>query len=127
MKRSLAEIDAALRRIAAPIPGAVGEVQGGAAVQARRLLVRAGGVQIKIEVTPVLRGVVFPPETPGVSERVESEYGYAEASLVSFPDLYAGKLVAELPAVRWRLQNLAALAPERQGPLAERPKRVLRL
>jgi predicted nucleotidyltransferase component of viral defense system len=97
---SLKAIDAALRRIAAAIPsfapGTIAEVQGGASAQARRLLVRAAGVQIKIEVTPVLRGVVFPPETRGVSERVEAEYGYAETRLVSFADLYAGKLVAAL-------------------------------
>jgi hypothetical protein len=35
--------------------------------------------------------------------------------------------VAVLPAVRWRLQNLAALPADRRAALAERLKRVLKL
>ena len=53
-------------------------------------------VQIKIEVTPVLRGCVYPPEKRSVRERVEDAFGYAEIAVVSFPDLYAGKIVAAL-------------------------------
>lgn len=36
------------------------------------------------------------PERRSVSERVEMEFGFAETQLVSFADLYAGKLVAAL-------------------------------
>jgi hypothetical protein len=61
-----------------------------------RLLVRAEGVQIKIEVTPVLRGCVYDPEPRSVSEAVEEAFGFAEIQVVSFPDLYAGKIVAAL-------------------------------
>lgn len=96
---SLAAIDAALRRLAdrirAQIPGAVVEFQGGAE-GVHRLLVRDGGAQVKVEVTPVLRGVVFSPEVRVVSPRVEAAYGFAEVSLVSFADLFAGKMVAAL-------------------------------
>ena len=61
-----------------------------------RLIVREGGVQTKIEVTPVLRGCVYEPQTRSVSETVESEFGFAEIPVVSFADLYAGKIVAAL-------------------------------
>jgi len=63
---SLAAIDAALRRIAdrirTSIPGA--QVAQTALLPENavyKLLARAGGVQVKIEVTPVLRGCVYDP------------------------------------------------------------------
>lgn len=61
-----------------------------------KLNVRADGAQMKIEVTPVLRGCVYEPETRSVSARVEDEFGFAEIQVVSFPDLYAGNFVAAL-------------------------------
>jgi predicted nucleotidyltransferase component of viral defense system len=61
-----------------------------------KLIARGGGVQIKIEVTPVLRGTVFEAETRTVTPAVEDWFGFAEMKLVSFADLYAGKLVAAL-------------------------------
>jgi hypothetical protein len=47
-------------------------------------------------VTPVLRGCVFEPEIRAVSEAVEQAFGFAETRVVSFADLYAGKIVAAL-------------------------------
>jgi hypothetical protein len=61
-----------------------------------KLIVRVDGVQIKIEVTPVLRGCVYEPVLRAVSAPVEDRFGFAEAQVVSFADLYAGKLVAAL-------------------------------
>lgn len=61
-----------------------------------RLFVRERGVQVKIEVTPVLRGCVYEPETRSVSTGVEERFGFAATQVVSFADLYAGKLVAAL-------------------------------
>jgi predicted nucleotidyltransferase component of viral defense system len=96
---SLAAIDAAMKRIAAriekSIPGArtTKSVSEGAIT---KLIVRQGDVQTKIEVTPVLRGCVYDPETRSVSESVEDSFGFAEISTVSFADLYAGKIVAAL-------------------------------
>ncbi|MFV3078112.1 nucleotidyl transferase AbiEii/AbiGii toxin family protein, partial [Niveispirillum fermenti] len=52
--------------------------------------------QIKVEVTPVLRGCVFAPELRSVSAAVEEAFGFAEMQVVSFADLYAGKIVAAL-------------------------------
>jgi predicted nucleotidyltransferase component of viral defense system len=98
---SLTNIDAAMRRIAEAItrgiPGArvtLGVLRGEEC--ATKLIVRAAGVQIKIEVAPVLRGCVYEPVMMRVSPAVEDQFGFAETQVVSFPDLYAGKLVAAL-------------------------------
>jgi len=61
-----------------------------------KLLVRNDDAQVKIEVTPVLRGCVFEPEERTVSAQVEAQFGFAEMHVVSFADLYAGKIVAAL-------------------------------
>jgi hypothetical protein len=61
-----------------------------------KLLVRSRGVQIKIEVTPVLRGCVYEPDMRAVSAAVEEAFGFAETRVVSFADLYGGKIVAAL-------------------------------
>ena len=97
--RSLAAIDAALKRIAARIRAGIPDAKvtlglsEGAAI---KLIVRVDSTQIKIEVTPVLRGCVFEPEVRAVSTAVEDEFGFAEMAVVSFADLYAGKIVAAL-------------------------------
>jgi predicted nucleotidyltransferase component of viral defense system len=98
---SLKEIDAALHRIKKQIEGGI----PGARVSASapkgekyitKLIVRADDAQIKIEVTPVLRGCVYEPAVRSVSARVEDEFGFAEMPVLSFADLYAGKIVAAL-------------------------------
>jgi predicted nucleotidyltransferase component of viral defense system len=96
---SLAAIDAAMKRIVSRVKKAIPEAQinmSGSEGAVTRLIVRQGGVQTKVEVTPVLRGCVYDPETRSVSEAVESSFGFAEIRVVSFADLYAGKIVAAL-------------------------------
>jgi len=61
-----------------------------------KLIVRSANAQIKIEVSPVLRGTVFEPELRSVSPSVEGRFGYAEMKVVALPDLYAGKIAAAL-------------------------------
>ncbi len=61
-----------------------------------KLTIRASGVQTKVEVTPVMRGTVHPPAVRVVTDIVQEEFGFAEMQVVSFADLYAGKLVAAL-------------------------------
>jgi len=51
---------------------------------------------VKVEVSPVLRGTVHPPQQLDVVEAVEDEYGFASVQVVSLPDLYGGKLCAAL-------------------------------
>ncbi|MGX5802616.1 nucleotidyl transferase AbiEii/AbiGii toxin family protein [Bradyrhizobium sp. Arg314] len=63
---------------------------------ALRLFVSQGGDRIKIELSPVLRGSVFPQELREVSSTVEEQFGYVEMQLLSIPDLYAGKICAAL-------------------------------
>lgn len=61
-----------------------------------RMLVRRGRVQIKVEVSPVLRGTLHPPQRRDVVKAVEDEFGFATVKVVSLPDLYGGKLCAAL-------------------------------
>lgn len=63
---------------------------------ALRLIVSQGEVRIKVELSPVIRGTVFPEIRMEVSEEVEKEFGYVEMQVASLPDLYAGKLCAAL-------------------------------
>ena len=98
---SLAAIDAAMKRMAAAtrkgLPGArVTEVVNAREKIVTKLTIQKGDAQIKIEVTPVIRGCVFEPETRDVSPSVEETFGFAQMKVVSFADLYAGKLVAAL-------------------------------
>ncbi len=59
-----------------------------------RVLVRQGGAEIKIETSPVARGTVHAPELRRVSQSVEDTFGFAEMQVVSFEDLFGGKLHA---------------------------------
>lgn len=98
---SLAGIDAAMKRIAAATRAGLRQVRVTEVVNAReqivtKLTVQRPDAQIKIEVTPVLRGCVYEPGMRAVSPRVEDEFGFAEMQVVSFADLYAGKIVAAL-------------------------------
>lgn len=97
--KTLGAIDKAMKRIegriAKGIKGAriTQAIQEGAVV---KLFVREPGAQIKIEVTPVSRGCAYEPELRSVTAAVEAEFGFAEMQVVSFADLYAGKIVAAL-------------------------------
>lgn len=98
---SLAEIDAAMKRIAnharsvSPAEHITEQpLKGDGPVT--KLFARGNDVQIKIEVTPVLRGCVYEPSKMSVSSSVEDTFGFAEIQVVSFADLYGGKIVAAL-------------------------------
>ncbi|WP_210214838.1 nucleotidyl transferase AbiEii/AbiGii toxin family protein [Mesorhizobium sp. M1A.F.Ca.ET.072.01.1.1] len=98
---SLAAIDAAMKRVATAIRAAlrglrVTEVENVREKIVTKLTVQRPDAQIKIEVTPVLRGCVFEPTVRSVSPAVEAAFGYAETHVVSFSDLYAGKIMAAL-------------------------------
>ena len=114
---SLAAIDAAMLRIKERIEG---RIPGAAVAPSRsagdniitKLIVRSESVQIKIEVTPVLRGTVYDPAVMSVVPSVEDTFGFAEMQVVSFADLYAGKIVAALdrqhPRDLFDVRNLLA-------------------
>ena len=100
--RALPAITTAMRRIDASIRATVRGVRvtqvpdPGAENAITGLNIQLGRAQVKIEISPVLRGCVFEPEGRGVSTAVEEEFGFAETQVLSFADLYAGKLVAAL-------------------------------
>ena len=98
---SLKAIDAGMKRIANAIrkgvPGAqLNASQPKGETCTTKLILRADDAQIKIEVTPVLRGCVYEPALKRVSPRVEEQFGFAEMPVVNSADLYAGKIVAAL-------------------------------
>jgi predicted nucleotidyltransferase component of viral defense system len=99
--KSLAAIDDAMKRIAELISDGLSQTRvhfGTTATEhvVNKLIVQATDVQVKIEVSPVTRGCVYEPVMRTVSSRVEEKFGFAESLVVSFADLYAGKLVATL-------------------------------
>lgn len=98
---SIAAIDAAMKRVADRVERVVPRSnvqtgQGAGTNTVTKINIRTPDAQLKLEVTPVLRGCVYEPETRAVSDRVEREFGFAEMQLVSFADLYAGKIVAAM-------------------------------
>lgn len=100
--QSLSDIDVALKRIGDRIRGIdnnihITESAPGSQNSINKLVVRTKDrVQIKIEVTPVLRGCVYEPVTMPVSEKAEEVFGFAEINVLSFADIYAGKIMAAL-------------------------------
>jgi len=63
---------------------------------ATRVLFQRGSATVKVETSPVMRGVVFEPETRRVTAAVEDEFGFAETKIVAFEDLFARKIHAAL-------------------------------
>ena len=98
---SLAGIDQALENITTEIVRTIPNVKVNPTLmhgtdKRIKLLVSRNGVSIKVEVTPVLRGSVYESELRETSPRVQADFGYAKMQLLSFEDLYAGKLCAAL-------------------------------
>lgn len=113
---ALRNIRAALSRIAKDIQQEIPDskvVPAHEESDALRLFVTQGDASVKIELSPVLRGSVFPATNMAVTGRVESEFGYAELPVLSLSDLYAGKICAALDRqhprdlfdVKLRLEN----------------------
>lgn len=98
---SLRSIDQALKAIAEDIARAVpgvnvnGSTLSGTAAWFK-FVVERGGMRVKVEVTPVLRGSVYSSELRELVPRAQAEFGYAQMQVLSFEDLYAGKLCAAL-------------------------------
>ncbi len=114
---ALQEIRDALDAISADLKGTFSDIEITESYKSKgdalRLIVSRNGVQIKVELSPVLRGTVFEPESMEVCEAVENEFGYAEMPVVALADLYAGKICAALDRqhprdlfdVKWLLEN----------------------
>lgn len=97
---SIVNIKAAFARITSDIKSNIigAQVQNTTLQQENslRLIVSVGEDKVKIELSPVIRGSLFPALRMEVREEVEKQFGYAEMLVASHPDLYAGKLCAAL-------------------------------
>lgn len=95
---SLTDIDETMNRIMAAATGGIKGLDAqriaGGGGGATRIRARLNGAEVKIETSPVTRGVVHDPETRSVSAAVEEEFGFASIQVVSFEDLFGGKLHA---------------------------------
>jgi hypothetical protein len=60
------------------------------------LLVGSSDTQAKVEISPVLRGLLWPAQVRTLSDAAQAEFGYARVSMASPAEVYAGKLVAAL-------------------------------
>ena len=99
-EESLKGIDDALDRILQGIQNdqpalKVGRMKGGSANETR-ILVENETARIKIETAPPARGIIHPSKQMVVQASVEEQFGFAEMTVLSFEDLFAGKLVAAL-------------------------------
>jgi len=61
-----------------------------------RIMAISGNAKVKIEVSPIMRGTILPPRLLKVTDAVEEIFGFAESQVLSFEDLYGGKLHAAL-------------------------------
>jgi predicted nucleotidyltransferase component of viral defense system len=114
---ALQEICDALDAISAELKAAFKDIELTEAYKSKRdalrLIVARNGVQIKVELSPVLRGTVYEPKLMEVCAAVEDEFGYVEVPVVALADLYAGKICAALDRqhprdlfdVKWLLEN----------------------
>jgi predicted nucleotidyltransferase component of viral defense system len=97
---SLADINETLDRIMTAASRGIADLDArridGGGSGATRIRARLGGADVKIETSPVTRGVVHDPEERAVSAAVEDEFGYAAVQVVSFEDLFGGKLHAAM-------------------------------
>lgn len=83
-------------RIESALAGARAAIVSGGGNQETRIIVATPEAQVKIEVSPVMRGTLFPPQPMIVHEAVEEEFGFAEMPVISFEELFAGKIIAAL-------------------------------
>ena len=99
-RSSLRDIDRALDRIAAAIAARSERIEahriaGGGGADTR-IMVRERRAQVKIKTSPVMRGAVYPARSMPTSEAVTERFGFFDANVLAFEDLYGGKLHAAL-------------------------------
>lgn len=113
MGTALERIAESLTHSSPSFPVTRGRGQAGGAVDT--LTVRGFGAQVKIEVNPVLRGTVHPAREMQVQKKVARAFGFAEIKVLSFDDVYAGKLVAAMDRQHPRDLFDAKLLLENEG------------
>jgi predicted nucleotidyltransferase component of viral defense system len=97
--QALAQISDTIRQAAERLTtrGFQAHVLTATGVGETKLLVRRGDIEVKIEVNFVLRGTIHPVRTSSLCQKArEVLLADLEAPLVSFEDMYGGKLVAAM-------------------------------
>lgn len=61
-----------------------------------KLLVGRRGVQIKVEVSSTLRGTIFPVQEKDTTPGAKKTFGFISMKLISYAELFAGKICAAL-------------------------------
>jgi len=93
---SLAQAVAALNRIVQNLVSVLPRYKAELFEDRLKVIVDGGGFRVKIEMSPVTRGTVHEPKDRDIHPAVEKEFGYANISVASVPDLYGGKICAAL-------------------------------
>ncbi len=93
---SLAQAVAALNRIVQNLVSVSPRYNAELFADRLKVIVDGGGFRVKIEMSPVTRGTVHEPKDRDIHPAVEKEFGYANISVASVPDLYGGKICAAL-------------------------------
>lgn len=83
-------------RIESALAGARATIVSGGGNQETRIIVDTQEAKVKIEVSPVMRGTLFPPQSMVVHQAVEEQFGFAEMPVIAFEELFAGKIIAAL-------------------------------
>ena len=97
--QSLVDARAALARIAAAVTARVNGVTARQDLNREdslRIVLSRQRVEIKVEVSPVLRGVLHAPVSRDTAPLAQAEFGFAVVPVLAMPDLYGGKLCAAL-------------------------------
>jgi predicted nucleotidyltransferase component of viral defense system len=96
---ALAEARAALARIASRVSARIPGVQARQDLNREdslRVVVARQRTEIKLEVSPVLRGALHPPVIRDAMPLTQEQFGFVSLPVLAMPDLYGGKLCAAL-------------------------------
>jgi predicted nucleotidyltransferase component of viral defense system len=93
---SLTQIGLVLNRIVEDLTNVSPRYNARLLADRLKIMVDGGGFQVKIEVSDVLRGTLHEPKDRDIHPTVAAEFGFANISVASVPDLYGGKICAAL-------------------------------
>ena len=95
-EESIAEINGSLERVARELKRRCIAATLSGAANARKLYCSADRVVVKVEPNFILRGTAFPARKMEVCEKAQDRFGMARMQVLSFQELYGGKVCAAL-------------------------------
>ena len=95
-EESIAEINEALERVSKELKRYGIDATLSGAANARKIYCAADGVVIKVEPNFILRGTAFPVRKMEVCSKAQDRFGMARMQVLSFRELYGGKVCAAL-------------------------------